>query len=108
MTIIPNGGSEGQRSQDIGGAARSTQPARPKAAASNARPGSAASALHLSASAEHFMSLRARLDGLDIARPERVERLRQLIAAGRYRPDSAATAAAMLDDPATAAALGLS
>ena len=53
------------------------------------------------------MSLRARLERLDIARAERVERLRQAVADGRYQPDSEATAGAMLADPATAAALGM-
>jgi anti-sigma28 factor (negative regulator of flagellin synthesis) len=62
----------------------------------------------VSAGGERFVSLLARLDGLEASRPERVEQLRQLVAEGRYRPDREAVAAAMLADPATAAALGAS
>jgi flagellar biosynthesis anti-sigma factor FlgM len=110
VTTIPNGGTDPKRTQDIGTSARTPRAARPQSAsgeASAASPGASAPALHVSARGERFMSLRARLEGLEASRAERVERLRQLVAEGRYQPDSEAVAAAMLADPATAAALGM-
>jgi flagellar biosynthesis anti-sigma factor FlgM len=109
VTIIQNGGNDGQGIHDIGGSGRTPRAARPqgtpgKALASPATPNPS---LHVSASGERFVSLRARLEGLDPSRAERVEQLRQLVAAGRYQPDSEAVAAAMLADPATASALGM-
>lgn len=107
MTIIPNGGKDPQRTHDIGGTTRTPRMARPERAPGDAPAGSPTSSLNVSAHGERFVSLRARLDGLEASRAERVERLRQLVAAGRYQPDSQAVAAAMLADPATAAALGM-
>jgi len=106
------GGKDGHRINDIGGTPRSTRraasPARPEGTSSAAAPTAPpTSSLHVSAHGERFVSLRARLEGLEPARADRVERLRQLVASGQYRPDSEAIAKAMLADPATAAALGL-
>ena len=107
MNNIPTGGGrEGQNINELGRTSRTT-----RAAASNRTPGEApagspTSSLHVSAGGGYFMSLRARLDGLDASRGERVEQLRQLVAEGRYRPDPEAIAGAMLADSATAAALG--
>jgi anti-sigma28 factor (negative regulator of flagellin synthesis) len=61
----------------------------------------------MSAAGERFVSLRSRLEGLDSARTDRVERLRQAIASGSYRVSGDAITAAMLNDPATAGALGV-
>ena len=108
MTIIPtNGGNDAQKINNMGGSPRTPRPARPQGAPGEAPAESTTSSLHVSAHGERFVSLRARLEGLDPSRAERVERLRQLVAAGRYQPDSEAVAAAMLADPATAAALGM-
>jgi flagellar biosynthesis anti-sigma factor FlgM len=105
VTNIPNGGGrDGHHIQDMGGSARISRPARPQDAP---RAASAAPAVEVSARGEHFVSLRTRLEGLESARTERIERLRELIAAGRYQPNSHDVAGAMLADPATAAALGL-
>jgi len=113
------GGKDGHRINDIGGTPRSTRsaagstrraasPLRPQGTSSAAAPTAPpTSSLHVSAHGERFVSLRARLEGLEPARADRVERLRQLVASGQYRPDSEAIAKAMLADPATAAALGL-
>ena len=105
MTIIPNGGNDPQRTHDIGGSRRPARIARPQGTPDEA-PARPTPALQMSAQAERFVSLRSRLEALEPSRSERVERLRQLVAEGRYHPDSAAVAAAMLADPATAAALG--
>jgi flagellar biosynthesis anti-sigma factor FlgM len=105
VTNIPNGGgSEGQRIHDLGGTPRTPRTARPKGAPAEAP---AHPSLQVSARAERFVSLRARLDALEPSRAERVERLRELVASGRYQPDLEAVAEAMLADPATAASLGL-
>ena len=109
MNNIPTGGGkDGQRIHDVGVSARTTRPTPPKGAPGDAPAGSTAPSLHVSAGGERFMSLRARLEGLDTSRAERVEQLRQQVAEGRYRPDSEAVAGAMLADPVTAAALGAS
>ena len=109
MTTIPTGaGNEGPKLNDIGGPTRTPRTPRVRGAAD--RQGVAdpsASSLHLSARGAVFVSLRARLDGLEASRPERVEQLRRLVASGHYQPDGAAVSRAMLDDPATAAALGM-
>ncbi len=108
MTIIPNGGKDPQRTHEVGGSTRTPRASRPQGAPVDAPAGSTPNtSLNVSAHGERFVSLRARLDGLEASRAERVERLRQLVAAGRYQPDSEAVAAAMLADPATAAALGM-
>lgn len=107
MTIIPNGGKNPERTHDIGGPARAPRAARPQGTPGQPPAAPPTSSLQLSASGERFVSLRARLEALDPSRTERVERLRQLVAEGRYQPDSEAVAAAMLADPATAAALGM-
>jgi flagellar biosynthesis anti-sigma factor FlgM len=109
VTIIQNGGNDGQGIHDIGGSARTPRAARPQGTPGKApaAPPTSNPSLHVSASGERFVSLRARLEGLDPFRAERVEQLRQLVAAGRYEPDSEAVASAMLADPATAAALGM-
>lgn len=109
MTTIPTGaGSEGPKLNDIGGPARTPRTPRARGAAdSRGAADQSASSLQVSARGAVFVSLRVRLDGLDASRPERVEQLRQLVASGRYQPDGAAVARAMLDDPATAAALGM-
>jgi flagellar biosynthesis anti-sigma factor FlgM len=108
VTNIPNGGGkDGQRIHDIGSFARTPRSARRQGGPGEAPTSPSTSSLHVSAQGERFVSLRARLDSLETARSERVERLRQLVAAGRYQPDSEAVASAMLADPATAAALGM-
>lgn len=106
MTIIQNGGNDPQRTHDVGGSARTPRVARPQGTPGEA-PAAPTSSLQVSAHGERFVSLRVRLEGLQASRTERVERLRQLVAEGRYHPDSEAVAAAMLADPATAAALGM-
>ena len=105
MTTIPTGGNDPKRAHEIG-AARTPRVTRPQ---SRPDEGSAkpTSSLEVSAGGGRFVSLRARLEHLEASRAERVERLRQLVAQGAYHPDSEAVAAAMLADPATAAALGL-
>ena len=111
MTTIPNGGNDPQRNAHIAGSAR-PRAARPQGTPAGA-PGASDPArtpnasLNVSAGGERFVSLRTRLDSLEPSRAERVEHLRQLVAAGRYQPDREAVAAAMLADPATAAALGM-
>jgi flagellar biosynthesis anti-sigma factor FlgM len=108
VTTIQNGGNDPQRMRDINGAGRTSRPVRPQGPGAGSAPGTPSGpALQVSAQGERFVSLRSRLDGLDASRAERVERLRQRVAAGQYVPDSDATAAAMLKDPATAAALGM-
>jgi flagellar biosynthesis anti-sigma factor FlgM len=112
MTTIQNGGNDGQGIHDLGGSARTPRAARPQGTPGKApaAPPTSNPSLHVSASGERFVSLRARLEGLDPSRAERAERveqLRQLVAAGRYEPDAEAVASAMLADPATAAALGM-
>jgi flagellar biosynthesis anti-sigma factor FlgM len=108
VTNIPNGGGrDGQRIQDLGGSARTSRPARPNGTPGEAPAGQPSPSLQVSARGERFVSLRARLEGLEPSRTERLERLRELVATGRYQPDSEAVAAAMLADPATAAALGM-
>ena len=105
MTNIPNGGGrDGQHIQDLGGSARISRALRPKDSQPAA---SAAPSIQVSAHGERFVSLRTRLEGLEPARTERIERLRELVASGRYQPNSEDVAAAILADPATAAALGL-
>lgn len=107
MNNIPIGGArDGQNVNELGGTSRATRAAAPKRTPGEAPAGSPTSSLHVSARGEYFMSLRARLDGLEAPRAERVEHLRQLVAEGRYRPDLEAVAGSMLADPATAAALG--
>jgi flagellar biosynthesis anti-sigma factor FlgM len=105
VTIIPTGGNDPQKTHEIG-TTRTPRVTRPQG-----RPdeGSAVptSSVEVSARGERFVSLRARLEHLESSRAERVERLRQLVAEGAYHPDSEAVAAAMLADPATAAALGM-
>jgi flagellar biosynthesis anti-sigma factor FlgM len=108
VTIIPNGGKDPQRTHEVGGSTRTPRAARPQGTPGEAAAGSTPnSSLNVSAHGERFVSLRARLEGLEASRAERVERLRQLVAAGEYQPDSEEVAAAMLADPATAAALGM-
>ena len=106
MTIIANGSNDPQRTRDIAGSVRPLRVARPQAAPGDA-PAQPTPSLELSAPGERFVSLRTRLEGLEPSRAARVEQLRQLVAEGRYQPDSEAIAAAMLADPATAAALGV-
>ena len=106
MTIIPNGGNDPKRTHDIGGSPRPARVARRQGAPDETPGRPTTPALQMSAQAERFVSLRSRLEALEPPQSERVERLRQLVAEGRYHPDSAAVAAAMLADPATAAALG--
>jgi flagellar biosynthesis anti-sigma factor FlgM len=106
--IPTGGGKDGQSIHDVNASARPARPAAPRGARGEAPAGPATPSLHVSAGGERFMSLRARLEGLDASRAERVEELRQLVAEGRYRPDTEAVAGAMLADPATAAALGAS
>jgi flagellar biosynthesis anti-sigma factor FlgM len=111
VTTINDGGNDRQRIQDLSGLVRPQRPSRvTENGAGTPKPGSTSSSVHLSARAEQFMSLRERLSGLDLGSPERtarVDRLRQLVASGQYAPDYRAVASAMLDDPATTAALGL-
>jgi flagellar biosynthesis anti-sigma factor FlgM len=108
MTTIPTGaGNEGPKLRDLSGAARTPRAARDRGAGADRAAPDAASSLHVSARGAVFVSLRARLAGLDASRPERVEQLRELVASGHYQPDGAAIARAMLDDPAAAAALGM-
>jgi flagellar biosynthesis anti-sigma factor FlgM len=108
VTNIPNGGGrDGQHIQDLGGSARASRPVHPKDA-QGARPAASATpSVQVSAHGERFVSLRARLEALEPARAERIERLRELVATGRYQPNSDDVAGAMLADPATAAALGI-
>jgi flagellar biosynthesis anti-sigma factor FlgM len=106
VNIVTPGGNGTPEARNIG------KPARPAAPSADRRAGDtrssdASSSLQLSARGEKFASLRARLDGLDASRAERVERLRALIASGRYHVDGATIAAGMLADPATAEALGM-
>lgn len=117
MTNIPapgvpqanGGGKDGQRIHDIGGTPRTPRPVRPQGTPGPAPAATPpTSSVNVSAHGERFVSLRARLEGLEASRADRVERLRELVATGQYRPDSEAIATAMLADPATAAALGLS
>jgi flagellar biosynthesis anti-sigma factor FlgM len=105
---IPSGGKDGQGIQNLGFTAGPRRPASPKGVAGEGPAVPATSSLHVSAGGERFVSLRARLEGLEAPRSERVEQLRQLVSEGRYRPDAGAVAGAMLADPATAAALGIS
>ena len=107
MTIIPNGGNDGQHIHDLGGSARTPRAARPQRTPGEVEANQPNPSLQVSAHGERFVSLRARLEGLDPSRAERIEQLRQQVAEGRYHPDSEAVAGAMLDDPATAAALGI-
>ena len=107
MTTIPNGGKDGQSINNLGGSTRTPRAARPQGTPGEATANQPTPSLQVSARGERFMSLRARLEGLDPSRAERVERLRQQVAEGRYQPDSEAVADAMLADPATAAALGM-
>ena len=107
MNNIPTGGGrDAQNVNDLGRASRTTRAAAPKQTPGEAPAGSPTSSVHVSAGGGHFMSLRARLEGLDASRSERVEQLLQLVAEGRYRFDNEAVAGAMLADPATARALG--
>ena len=109
MTTIQNGPNDPQRSHDIGGSTRASRAARPQGSY-GARPAGtpqSARSLEVSAQGERFLSLRARLEGLDTSRADRVEQLRLAVASGRYQPDAGAIAKAMLADPATAAALGM-
>ena len=96
MTTIPNGGKDPQRGHEIGGSMRTSRASRPQNTPGQAPQGPSGPSLEVSAQGERFVSLRARLDGIEIARAERVERLRQALAAGRYQVDSEAVAAAML------------
>lgn len=105
MTIIPSG-NDPQAVHNAGHAARASKAARPSGSTPAAGAAPDAS-LHVSAGASRFVSLRARLETLDAVRAERVERLRLQVAAGDYHPRAETIAAAMLDDPATAAALGM-
>lgn len=106
MNIVTPGGNG---TPDPRGVGRSSRPA---AASTERRAGEprnteASSSLQLSARGEKFLSLRAKLESLDASRTERVERLRELVASGRYKVDGEAIAAGMLADPATAKALGM-
>ena len=105
MTIIPTGGNDPQKTHEIG-SARTPRVARPQGRPDEPSAG-ATSSVQVSARGERFVSLRARLEQLEASRAERIERLKQLVAEGAYHPDSEAVAAAMLADPATAAALGM-
>ena len=108
MTIIQNGGNDPKRMQVLGGSTRTSRASRPQPEGPGGAPAATSSpSLQVSAQGERFVSLRARLEQLDVARAEKVERLRQLVASGRYQPDSEAVAGAMLADPATAEALGM-
>jgi flagellar biosynthesis anti-sigma factor FlgM len=108
VTTISNGGKDPQRTNDLLGATRTSRPSRPQGNLPGQAPaGGPTGSPEVSAQGGKFLSLRARLEALEANRAERVERLRQLVAEGRYQPDSEATAAAMLADPATAAALGV-
>ncbi|HYE91920.1 MAG TPA: flagellar biosynthesis anti-sigma factor FlgM [Terriglobales bacterium] len=105
MTTIPSG-NDPQAVRNSGNTARASKAAR--ASGSTPAPGASPDAsLHVSAGASRFVSLRARLESLDAVRAERVEQLRLQVATGAYHPSADAIAAAMLDDPATAAALGM-
>ena len=106
MTII-NGGNDPQRAREMNGSARASRPSRPEGSPGRGPAGPASPSVEVSAPGGRFLSLRARLESLDTARAERVERLRELVAAGQYQPDSDAIAAAMLKDPATAEARGM-
>jgi negative regulator of flagellin synthesis FlgM len=104
-TIIP-GGNGTPESRGVGRSNRAaTAPADRRGA--SAPKGDASSSLQVSASGEQFAALRTRLERLDASRAEKVERLRELVASGRYKVDSEAIAEAMLADPATADALGM-
>jgi hypothetical protein len=106
VNIAPNGpGNDGSRTRDISGTPRTPRAAgeRRDAQASNG----SASSLDLSARGERFVSLRTRLEGIDGSRADHVARLRGLVAAGSYTVSGDAIAGAMLDDPATSAALGM-
>jgi flagellar biosynthesis anti-sigma factor FlgM len=107
VTTINSGANDPQRTSGISGFARTSRPSRPEATPGQAPAGASTGSPEVSAQGGRFLSLRARLEALEASRTERVERLRQLVAEGRYQPDSEATAAAMLKDPATAAALGV-
>jgi flagellar biosynthesis anti-sigma factor FlgM len=107
LTIISNGSNDPQRAHETNGSARTSRPSRPQGGTPDRAAAGSAPSVEVSAQGGRFLSLRARLEALDASRAERVERLRQEVAAGRYQPDSEATAAAMLTDPATAAALGM-
>ncbi len=107
-----------QNPNDMGGTRRTPQapqrpavnpnaPRVPAGSAAGTPAGAPAPSVQVSAQGGRFVSLRARLEGLEVDRADRVERLRQAVEAGEYQPDSDATAAAMLKDPATAAALGM-
>ena len=105
MNIITPGGNGTPDARGIG------KPARPAASterrAGAGKPSDAASSLELSARGEKFVSLRSKLETLDASRAERVERLRALVASGRYKVDGQTIAEGMLADPATADALGM-
>ena len=105
MTIIPTGGNDPKKTHEIG-SARTPRPVRAQSRPDQAAAGATPS-VQVSARGERFVSLRARLEHLESSRAERIERLKQLVAEGAYHPDSEAVAAAMLADPATAAALGM-
>ena len=106
MNTITPGGNGTPESRGIGRPNR-TAAAPAERRGGDARKADASSSLQVSASGEQFANLRTRLEGLDISRAEKVERLRELVASGRYKVDSQAIAEAMLADPATADALGM-
>jgi anti-sigma28 factor (negative regulator of flagellin synthesis) len=72
-------------------------------------PGQPASdGLVLSAAADRFRQWRGRLESLpETARADRLAQLKALVASGGYSVGGEQIAQGMLDDPATAAALGL-
>jgi flagellar biosynthesis anti-sigma factor FlgM len=106
VNIVTPGGSGTPEARGIGKSARPAVPATGRRAG-EARSSDESASREISARGEKFASLRARIDGLDASRAERVERLRALIASGQYQVDGATIAAGMLADPATAEALGM-
>ena len=106
MNIITPGGNGTPESRGIGRSNRAAA-APAERRGGDGRKADASSSLQLSATGEQFVNLRTRLERLDASRAEKVERLRDLVASGRYKVDSEAIAEAMLADPATADALGM-
>jgi negative regulator of flagellin synthesis FlgM len=106
LNIITPGGNGTPDARGIGKAARPA-PTPADKRAGQARTADTSSSLELSARGERFVSLRAKLDTLDASRGDRVERLRKLVASGQYKVSGQDIADAMLNDPATADALGM-